>query len=275
MGNDISVNGGVGSGERIFPPQSGLSYSTWIYIDKFGTPLNPQTTTASAKSTHVSVDSTHVHPIRLLTLIKHSKLRDTLTSCLTVYLSPKSRSLFISTEETLLSQQKLDQQGAKLDHTKLSDYTAMFNCAELFEEGQWLHIALVWSRAVLKNSSVTLYVNSHLIGSTKLHYVNSNLSGGANATPASMSVHAVIGTLPMFRLQSPVVWRQASCHLFEDILSAQTVQSIYRLGPNYIGSMQSLPITNDLSDSQASNQTWVINILLFINYYTEFSEILD
>lgn len=253
VGNDISVNGGVGSGERIFPPQSGLSYSTWIYIDKFATQINPAV--QMEDSSDINASPKHLHPIRILTLIKHSKLRDTLTSCLTVYLSPKSRCLFVSTEETLLTQQKLDQQtSSKLD-PKPSDYVAKFSYPELFEESRWLHVTLVWSRAVLKNSSVTLYVNSNLIGSQKLHYINSSIS--ANSTPSSMSVHAVIGTLPMFRLQSPVVWRQASCYLFEEIIPLQSVQSIYKLGPNYLGSFQSPPNTNELNESLTLNTSLI------------------
>ncbi|RNA12955.1 hypothetical protein BpHYR1_006601 [Brachionus plicatilis] len=47
-----------------------------------------------------------LHPIRLLTLIKHSKLKDTLSSCLCVYLSAKNHSLFVNTDECLLNQLK-------------------------------------------------------------------------------------------------------------------------------------------------------------------------
>ena len=53
----------------------------------------------------------------------------------------------------------------------------------------------------------------------------------------------------MFRMQSPVVWRQASCYLFEKILTNSLVQSLYQLGPNYLGSFQSPNI--DSSDSLA------------------------
>ena len=182
VGNDLSVNGGVGSGERVFPPQSGLTYSTWIYVEKFG-----------------SVDHKSTHPIRILTLLRHSKIKDTLSSCLNVYLTPTNRSLFVSTDEALL--QKQEQKNSE---QKLGDQTVKFNCSELFQEGQWLHIVLVWSRAVLKNSTVTLYVNSNLIATQKLQYINSNIS--ASSAPSSTSIHAVVGTLPMFRLQSPVVY---------------------------------------------------------------------
>ena len=262
VGNDLSVNGGIGTGERVFPPQSGLTFSTWIYIDKFGTPhtsltqpsqLPSQDSTASSSASTAS--KKQAHPIRILTLIKHSKVKDTLTACLTVYLSARSRSLFVSTEETLLQnqcqqQQKYDELAQDNNNTsnktqrqqsRLNDYTVKFNCGELFQEGKWLHIGLVWSRAVLKNSSVTLYVNSVLIGSQRLHYIASGLA--ANQTPASTSIHAVIGTLPMFRLQLPLVWRQGCCYLFEDVLPHSTIASLYQLGPNYLGSFQSPPPT--------------------------------
>ena len=181
-GNDLSVNGGVGSGERVFPPQSVLIYSTWIYVEKFG-----------------SADHKSTHPVRILTLLRHSKIKDTLSSCLNVYLTPTNRSLFVSTDEALL--QKQEQKNSE---QKLGDQTVKFNCSELFQEGHWLHIVLVWSRAVLKNRTVTLYVNSNLIATQKLQYVNSNIS--ASSAPSSTSIHAVVGTLSMFRLQSPVVF---------------------------------------------------------------------
>ncbi len=73
----------------------------------------------------------------------------------------------------------------------------------------------------------------------KLHYINSNL---ATNQQYSTSIHAVIGTLPILRHPSPVIWRQASCYLFEDVLTAQTIQMIYQLGPGYLGSFQSPPI---------------------------------
>lgn len=73
--------------------------------------------------------------------------------------------------------------------------------------------------------------------------------GSTQSQASQTSIHAVIGTLPMFRMQSPVVWRQASCYLFEEILTNSLVQSLYQLGPNYLGSFQSPNI--DSSDSLA------------------------
>lgn len=87
VGNDVTVNGGVGTGERVFPPLHGMSYSTWVCIEKFGS--------ASGVS---DSDLKNLHPIRILTLIRHCKVKDTMKSCLAVYLSPKNRSLFVTTE---------------------------------------------------------------------------------------------------------------------------------------------------------------------------------
>lgn len=82
VGSDVNVVGGIGNGERIFPPQSGLTFSSWIYIDKFATLSNDK-----------------IHPIRLLTLIRQAQNKDNFTTCMAIYLSPKNRSLFVSTEE--------------------------------------------------------------------------------------------------------------------------------------------------------------------------------
>ncbi len=245
VGNDLSVNGGVGSGERVFPPQSGITFSTWICVDKFG------------KSSSL-LDNNKIHPIRILTLLKHSKVKDTLSSCLSIYLSPKYRSLFVSTEETLLQQQKMIDSNEDED-IKLSDNLVKFNCSELFQEGQWLHLTFVFSRAVLKNSSVSLYVNSNLIGTQKLNYINSYLN--SNSSPSAMGIHAVIGTLPQFRVQSPVIWRQASCYLFEDIIQPNIIQSLYKLGPNYLGSFQSPNFETNSYDNTSNLLTSISSLV--------------
>jgi hypothetical protein len=221
-GNDASVNGGVGIGERIFPPQHGMSYSTWIYIEKFG----------SASPVSSDTDTKTLHPIRILTLLRHSKLKDTLTSCLVIYMSPNKRTLYISTEECLVQNLRFDCSDQCSTET-----TTKFSCAEFFQT-QWHHLTFVFNRAVLKNSSVSLYVNGKHLATNKLHYMNIQAASSTQSHLSNTSIHAVIGTLPLFRYQSPVVWRQASCHLFEDVLTASNVASLYQLGPNYLGSFQ-------------------------------------
>lgn len=43
-------------------------------------------------------------------------------------------------------------------------------------------------------------------------------------------------------MPSAVIWRQGNCYMFEDALSYQAIQCIYKLGPGYLGSFQSPPI---------------------------------
>lgn len=70
-------------GERLFPPPSGLSYSTWFCVERFSTA--PQ-----------------AHPLRLLTIVRRATSSEQHYVCLAVVLSTKDRSLTVSTKEELL-----------------------------------------------------------------------------------------------------------------------------------------------------------------------------
>lgn len=86
---DGSVIGGIGTGDRVFPPQTGLSYSTWFCVDKFSDPR------------------TDPHCVRLLTLIRtvNNPREDNLV-CLTVLLSARDKAIIVSTQETLVPHSK-------------------------------------------------------------------------------------------------------------------------------------------------------------------------
>lgn len=86
---DGSVIGGIGSGDRVFPPQTGLSYSTWFCVDKFSDPR------------------TDPHCVRLLTLVRtmNNPREDNLV-CLTVLLSARDKAIIVSTQETLVPHSK-------------------------------------------------------------------------------------------------------------------------------------------------------------------------
>lgn len=73
------------TGDRIFPPQTGLSYSTWFCVDKFSDPR------------------TDPHCVRLLTLIRtiNNPREDNLV-CLTILLSARDKAIIVSTQETLV-----------------------------------------------------------------------------------------------------------------------------------------------------------------------------
>ncbi|KAK6633574.1 hypothetical protein RUM44_004181 [Polyplax serrata] len=210
---DNNVIGGIGSGDRIFPPQTGLSYSTWICIDKFSDP---------------KVDP---HGVRLLTLVRNLQGRDEHFVCLTVIVSARDKSIIVSTQETLMPQTEWEPE-------LLGEGSARIRCPDLFQEGQWHHLALVLNKAVLKNSSFSIYLDGHHINTIKLHYISQNPGGGAATLTLASSVYAFIGTPPCWRRYSRLTWKQGPCHLIEEAISAQTVSTIYKLGPKYTGSFQ-------------------------------------
>lgn len=82
---DGATIGGIGSGDRVFPPQTGMTYSTWFCVDKFSDPR------------------TDPHCVRLLTLIRtvNNPREDNLV-CLTVLLSARDKAIIVSTQETLV-----------------------------------------------------------------------------------------------------------------------------------------------------------------------------
>ena len=71
--------GGIGIGDRAFPSQPGLSYSTWICVEKFSDPR------------------TDPHPVRLLTIARTVKenSKEESYACLAVALSARDKALIV------------------------------------------------------------------------------------------------------------------------------------------------------------------------------------
>uniref|UniRef100_T1IS53 WD repeat and FYVE domain-containing protein 3 n=1 Tax=Strigamia maritima TaxID=126957 RepID=T1IS53_STRMM len=215
-GMDMSIVGGIGSGDRIFPPQTGLSFSSWICIEKFSNPAQDP------------------HCVRLLTLVRHMQTREDHLICLSLLLSSRDKALIISTQETIYPQNG----PADWEPETLGDGCARIWCPELLQESQWHHVVIVLSRAVLKNSAISVYVNGQLVCNQKLHYLSQNPGGGAANLTIAASVYGYIGTPPLWRKSSRLAWKQGPCILVEEILSAHTVDSLHRLGPTYTGCLQ-------------------------------------
>lgn len=261
---DGSVIGGIGSGDRVFPPQTGLSYSTWFCVDKFSDPR------------------TDPHCVRLLTLVRtiNNPREDNLV-CLTVLLSARDKAIIISTQETLVPQSKccflglIFERGIRAikvfpfstisdvgewEPEGTGDSSARIWCPDLLHEGQWHHLVVVLNRAVLKNSSFSLFLDGHVrhfllnlsvnfadfssfsieqhMHTQKLHYISQNPGAGSVNLTIANAVYGLIGTPPSWRRHSRLCWKQGVCHLIEDVLTAQTVSTIYALGPHYMGSLQ-------------------------------------
>ena len=74
----------------MFPPQTGLTYSTWICVEKYSDPRSDP------------------HCVRLLTLVRNiNNSRDEHLVCLTMVLSARDKAIIVSTQETLVPHSKL------------------------------------------------------------------------------------------------------------------------------------------------------------------------
>ncbi|KAL1791399.1 WD repeat and FYVE domain-containing protein 3 isoform X1 [Sigmodon hispidus] len=218
---DGAVVSGIGSGERFFPPPSGLSYSSWFCIERFSSPPNN-------------------HPVRLLTVVRRANSSEQHYVCLAIVLSAKDRSLIVSTKEELL-QNYVDDFSEESSFYEILPCCARFRCGELIVEGQWHHLVLLMSKGMLKNSTAALYIDGQLVSTVKLHYVHSTPGGSGSANPPVLStVYAYIGTPPAQRQMASLVWRLGPTHFLEEVLPPSSVTSIYELGPNYVGSFQAV-----------------------------------
>uniref|UniRef100_A0A8C9FGG4 WD repeat and FYVE domain containing 3 n=1 Tax=Pavo cristatus TaxID=9049 RepID=A0A8C9FGG4_PAVCR len=231
---DGAVVSGIGTGERFFPPPSGLSYSTWFCIEHFSTPPNN-------------------HPVRLLTVVRRANSSEQHYVCLAIVLSAKDRSLIVSTKEELL-QNYVDDFSEESSFYEILPCCARFRCGELIAEGQWHHLVLVMSKGMLKNSTAALYLDGQLVNTVKLHYIHSSPSGSGSANPPVVStVYAYIGTPPAQRQLSSLVWRLGPTHFLEEVLPAPGVSTIYELGPNYVGSFQAVYVPCKDSKCEGNN----------------------
>ncbi|XP_068150456.1 LOW QUALITY PROTEIN: WD repeat and FYVE domain-containing protein 3 [Drosophila tropicalis] len=215
---DANTIGGIGAGDRIFPPQTGLTFSTWFCVEKFSDP------------------KTDPHCVRLLTLVRtiHNPREENL-ACLSILLSARDKAIVVSTQETLVTPRKSigdwEPEGS-------DDGIARIWCPDLLHEGQWHNLVVVLNRAVLKNSSLSLYLDGVPMHTQKLHYIAQHPGAGSANLTSATQIFGYIGTPPIWRRYSRLCWKQGVCHLLEDVLTQQTVQTIYQLGPHYMGSLQ-------------------------------------
>lgn len=68
----------------MFPPQSGLTLSTWFCVDKFSSAGNDG------------------HPVRLLTVVRNIQGREENLICLSVFLTSRDRALIVTTQESYM-----------------------------------------------------------------------------------------------------------------------------------------------------------------------------
>ncbi|XP_053688917.1 WD repeat and FYVE domain-containing protein 3 isoform X2 [Sabethes cyaneus] len=223
---DGQAIGGIGTGDRNFPPMNGLSYSTWFCVEKFG---------------DSRVDP---HCVRLLTIVRAvNKPREENYVCFTILLSSKDKAIIASTQPFLLEQSNVEQEP---DYSE--EFTARVWCPDLLIEGQWHHLVVVINKLAAKNSSFSLFIDGHHMHTQKIQYITPAPGTNflSNTSPTS-SVYAYIGTPPALRRYSRLCWKQGVCHLVEDVFNQSIVSKIYALGPHYLGSLQA-PHTEKVLD---------------------------
>ena len=237
--NESAVIGGVGVGDRVFPPSPGLTFSTWICVDKFSDPRSDP------------------HPVRILTLARNSKSSpDTNFVCLAVAISTRDKAIIVSSQESAIDQSNDWQPEFS------GEWGARVWFPDIMKEGEWHHLVFVFSKQLIKNSSFTLYINGQQVANSKMQYICQNPSGSVQHGTNTQSVYGWIGTPPAWRRPSKLCWKQGPCFLFEDVASASMANLIFRLGPHYLGSLQAPQVSNtgDILTSQISEEKMIIGL---------------
>ncbi|XP_065351177.1 WD repeat and FYVE domain-containing protein 3 [Cloeon dipterum] len=218
---DMNVVGGIGAGDRIFPPPGGLTFSTWMCVDKYSDPR------------------TDPHCVRLLTVVRQILGKEDPLACLTFILSARDKAIIVSTQEI-----SVPPNVGEWEPDVCGDGSTRVWCPDLLQEGQWHHLVLVLTRQSAKNSSFSIFVDGQHIHTQRMHYIAQNPGGGSANLHVPSSVYGFIGTPPSWRKYSRLSWKQGPCQLLEEVLSPQMVTVIHKLGPQYMGSLQAPEITH-------------------------------
>nr|XP_054773448.1 WD repeat and FYVE domain-containing protein 3-like [Lytechinus pictus] len=236
-GGDGTISSGIGSGERLFPPQSGLSFCVWFCVDRYGT------------------SETDMHPIRLITIVRSVGSGDNHLACFSVGITAHDRNLVISTSEDPFPKPgSVDASEITANHASVG---IKLWIPELAQEGLWHHLAVTFNKAVMRHCSATVYVDGVQLPIKKMPYIQVN-PGGSTPNPAGLTtVYAYVGTPPSLKAPSRLLWRLGPTHLFEETLQPVTVTALCQLGPTYVGSFQA-PRQEELSQAKVDLNAIVI-----------------
>uniref|UniRef100_A0A8C9RY85 Uncharacterized protein n=1 Tax=Scleropages formosus TaxID=113540 RepID=A0A8C9RY85_SCLFO len=219
---DATETGGIGSGKdcRGFPPAAGLSFSTWFLISHF----------SSARD---------AHPVRLLTVLRHMSRAELQYTCLAVTVTFPDRCLLISMEEEPF--QFLDMMEPEVQPQSSLPSAARFKCSRQLLPAQWHHLVVTIAKDVKKSCIVTAYLNGTVIGVSKMKYIQPFPGPCISMDPtAVIDVCGIIGTPSLWKQLSPLCWRAGPAYLFEEVLTPESIEIIYKQGTKYLGNFQSL-----------------------------------
>lgn len=223
---NISLTSSSSQAERTFPPQAGLTYSGWVYLEC--TPTIP--------SIHSSVG--------LFTVEKQweefGSKRLINSSVFQLYLNLQDKSLVINTEDHYVS-----------DRSAKGNTVLSINKNEIFELHKWNHISVVLYKSMMRTSTASVFANGKFIGNSKIKYIHQGSPTGADIS--TCKTVAYIGTHPKQCHISDLVWRLGPMAVFEEPLSEESINTIYSLGPGYIGCFQA-PIVQESYDEDLIEQ---------------------
>ncbi|XP_076787564.1 WD repeat- and FYVE domain-containing protein 4 isoform X4 [Arvicanthis niloticus] len=228
-----SISGGTGSGApRPFPPPGGLTFSCWFLISRQANVMEG-------------------HPLRFLTLVRHLARTEQPFVCFSISLCMDDLSLIVSTEEKEF--QPLDAMEPEDEAEPSAGRQLQVRCSQLLACGQWYHLAVVVSKEMKRNCSVTMYLDGQAIGSAKMLYIQALPGSFFSMEPSSfVDVYGYIGTPRIWKQKSSLIWRLGPAYLFEEDISADTLALIIKLGPRYCGNFQAVHRQGEDPDGEAT-----------------------
>ncbi|XP_057626452.1 WD repeat- and FYVE domain-containing protein 4 [Chionomys nivalis] len=228
-----SISGGTGSGTpRLFPPPGGLTFSCWFLISRQATVMEG-------------------HPLRFLTLVRHLARTEQPFICFSVSLCMDDLSLVVSTEEKEF--QPLDVMEPEDEAEPSAGRQLQVRCSQLLTCGQWYHLAVVVSKEMKRNCTVTTYLDGQAIGSAKMLYVQALPGTFLSMDPSSfVDVYGYIGTPRIWKQKSSLIWRLGPAYLFEEDISVDALALIIKLGPRYCGNFQAVHLQGEGPDGEAT-----------------------
>ncbi|KAF3708270.1 WD repeat- and FYVE domain-containing protein 4 [Channa argus] len=217
---DTISTGGIGGECRGFPPTAGLSFSCWFQINRFSS----------------ACDS---HPIRLLSVVRHMSRTEQQYICLSISFSAYDGCLVISTEEEAFTY--LDMLEPEVSTPTSLSTSLRFRCSTMLVPGQWHHLVVVMAKDVKKSCMTSAYINGKAVGTGKMRYIQPFPGHYVAMDPTSViDVYGLIGTPPLWKEHAALVWRVGPSYLFEEALSPDAVDLLYKQGTGYLGNFLAL-----------------------------------
>uniref|UniRef100_A0A182QR41 WD repeat and FYVE domain-containing protein 3 n=1 Tax=Anopheles farauti TaxID=69004 RepID=A0A182QR41_9DIPT len=217
---ESSAGGGIGTGDRTFPSNNGLTFSTWFCVERY-----PHAIQADG------------HPIRLLHIVRSDdgSSEDDAVVVFSILILPSDKSLSVATQEFPFSQEYCN--------VYKDEFLTRVWCPTFIRECQWHHVAVTLGKISPKSSLLSIYLDGRHVHSQKINPI-SCISASSARNQASC-FHAFIGTPPIWRMYSKLVWKQGVCNLIDDSFDASAVARIYMLGPHYLGSFQDVRLEDN------------------------------